>query len=391
MNKFAYLSLIALIIIPITDNALADVFQIQIPTDASKIDSTSHFIPQEISVSAGDVVEWGNGDGEVHTITSGSLEAGVDGKFNSGYLKTGDKFLQTFYVDDIGEFKYFCTIHPWMTGIINVVDLPEGFRVIHNVGSEVSEKSFDIPYKVQRSLSEIKIDDARDMLVFNFVGKIDNDIFTVYLPQELLKNPQSVWVGNNQITNFDLESTNKGTTLTIPLEGHTTQVKIVGTDVIGEFTEKPYILINQISTITDKQSYNPNDAITISGKVNNHIQLTKITSEIISPNGVTLYSKDITLKNSRFSFNVNTDVLREFGQYKVSLSGKNINSPVIYFNYELTTKQISPNKQMNSVEPGDVACNEGLELYMKNSNGRAVCLSESTGMILLQRGFVDYF
>jgi len=391
MSKCVYLLLIALMIIPITNYALADVFEIKIPTDASKIDSSSHFIPQEISVSAGDSVEWGNGDGEAHTITSGSLETGVDGKFDSGYLKTGEKFRLVFTIEDLGEFKYFCTIHPWMIGIINVVDLPEGFRVIHNVGSEVSEKSFDIPYKVQRSLSEIKIDDARDMLIFNFVGKIDKDVFTVYLPQELLKNPQSVWVGDNQITDYDLESTDKGTTLTIPLEGHTTQVKIVGTDVIGEFTEKPYILINQITTITDKQSYNPNNTITISGKVNNHIQLAKITSEIVSPSGVTLYSEDILLKKSRFSFNVNTDVLREFGQYKINFYGKNINSPVIYFDYELYSKQMSPSKQMNSVEPGDVTCNEGLELFMKNSNRRAVCLTESTGMILLQRGYADYF
>lgn len=50
MNNFVYFSLIALIIIPITNYALADVFVIQIPTDASKIDSSSHFIPQEITV-----------------------------------------------------------------------------------------------------------------------------------------------------------------------------------------------------------------------------------------------------------------------------------------------------------------------------------------------------
>lgn len=57
MNNFVYFSLIALVIIPITNYALADVFDIQIPTDTSKIDSSSHFIPQEISITAEDIID----------------------------------------------------------------------------------------------------------------------------------------------------------------------------------------------------------------------------------------------------------------------------------------------------------------------------------------------
>jgi len=379
-------------LIPVVDYALADTWKIQIPTDASKIDSQSHFIPQEISVKADDIVEWGNGDGQTHTITSGSLETGIDGKFDSGYLETGEKFRHTFTQEEFGEFKYFCTIHPWMVGIINVVDLPEGFQVIHNVGSEVSDITFDIPYKVQRNLSEVKVDVTRNMLIFNFVGKIDNDMLIVYLPQELIKDPQSVWIGENQIMTFDSESTNSGTTLTVPLEGHTTQVRIVGTDVVGEIVPKPYVLINQVLAITDRQTYHPEDTITISGEVKHHIQLPSITSEIISPSGITLYSENTLLKGSRFTIDVNSDVLREFGQYKISFEGKNINSPDVYFDYELLImSQPSPKKQMNSIIPRDVICNEGLELFMKNSNGDAVCLMESTAIVLLQRGWIDYF
>jgi len=379
-------------LIPIVDYALADIWKIQIPTDASKIDSQSHFIPQEISVKADDIVEWGNGDGQTHTITSGSLETGIDGKFDSGYLKTGETFRHIFTQEEFGEFKYFCTIHPWMVGIINVVDLPEGFQVMHNVGSDVSDITFDIPYKVQRNLSEVKVDVARNMLVFNFVGKIDNDILVVYLPQELIKDPQSVWIDEDQIRTYDSESTSSGTTLTVPLEGHTTQVRIVGIDVVGEMIPKPYVLINQILAIADRQTYHPEDTVTISGEIKNHIQLPSITSEIISPSGITLYSEDILLKGSRFTIDVNSDVLREFGQYKIKFEGKNINSPDIYFDYELPImSQPSPKKQMSSVIPRDVICSEGLELFMKNSNGNAVCLTESTSIVLLQRGWIDYF
>ena len=387
MNRIVCFLLI-LLLIPIS-NAFADVWNIQIPPGSSDINSSTHFIPQEISIKPGDIVEWGNSDGESHTITSGSLETGTDGKFDSGYLDEGKKFVRLFTIDELGEFKYFCTIHPWMTGIINVVDLPEDFQVIHNVGSDISDVTFDIPYKVKRNLSNIKIDNSRNMLIFDFVGKIDNDVFVVYLPQELIKDPQSVWVGNNQIMNYDLESTKSGTTLTIPLEGHTTQVKVVGTDVIGEFSEKPYVLINQIITITDKQSYIPGDIIAISGEIKNLSQLTTITPEIISPSGVTIYSENILLKGARFTVDVNTDVLREFGEYKIDIKGKTINSSTIYFDFE--SKYPSPKKQMDEIEPGDVICNDGFELLMKNSNGKAICVTPSTAEILMKRGWADYF
>lgn len=349
--------------IPVFDDAFGDSREVQIPPGASEANFPTHFLPQEISINVGDSVEWGNTDGVRHTVTSGSLETGIDEKFYGGYLKSGEKFRQTF--SDVGEFKYFCTIHPWMTGIINVFDLPEGFQVFHNVGVGESDITFDIPYKVKRNLSTVTVEDSRDMIIFDFVGKIDNDVFVVYLPQDLIKNPQSVWVGNNQIMSYDSESTSSGTTLAIPLEGHTTQVKIVGTDVIGEFTPKPYVLLNQIFAVTDKQAYNPEDTITISGIIKNLVQLSKITTEITSPNGVVLYYQNVLITDSRFTVNVSTDVLIDFGQYKIDFKGKDTNSLPIYFDYEFQTQQ-SPKKQMDSGIP---QANIAIPTWIKSNAG----------------------
>jgi plastocyanin len=41
-----------------------------------------------------------------------------DGKFKSAALDTDDKFSQTFAAP--GEYEYFCSIHPYMTGKIVV-------------------------------------------------------------------------------------------------------------------------------------------------------------------------------------------------------------------------------------------------------------------------------
>ncbi len=383
------LTIVLVVIVPF--NAYADTFKVQIPAGASGVDFPTHFVPDEISIRSGDVVEWGNTDGEVHTVTSGSLLTGIENKFDSGPIKSGEKFRHVF-VEEFGEVKYFCTMHPWMTGIINVADIPEGFQVIHNVGEKVSDITFDLQYKVQRNLTDIEVDTVRDMLVFNFVGKIDNDIFEIYLPERLIENPQTVWVGDKQITNFELESINGMNKINIPLQGNTNQVLVVGTDVIGELTPKPYVLINQVFAVTDRQIYNLGDTITISGEIKNISQLSSITPQITSPQGVILYSENILLMGPRFTIEIDSDELREFGQYKVSFVGKEVKGPILYFEYKLAEKaQQSPKKQMETVSPKDVICNEGLVLMMKISDNSAVCLTPQTANTLKDRGWASEF
>lgn len=49
---------------------------------------------------------------------------------------------------------------------------------------------------------------------------------------------------------------------------------------------------------------------------------------------------------------------------------------------------LAPLKQMEEgVEPSQVQCNEGLQLMLKKSNGNAICVSEGTAGILMQRGY----
>jgi len=78
---------------------------------------------------------------------------------------------------------------------------------------------------------------------------------------------------------------------------------------------------------------------------------------------------------------------------KTSAHRASAKSLFLSFEYGVMPNEFkSPLKQMRSgTDAGDVICNEGLELFMKKSNGKAVCLSESTADILLQRGVVDFF
>ena len=64
------------------------------------------------SVPVGSTVVATNQDGVTHTWTS------VDEVWDSGSLGNGDSFEFTF--TDPGEYDYFCSIHPQMTGSITV-------------------------------------------------------------------------------------------------------------------------------------------------------------------------------------------------------------------------------------------------------------------------------
>jgi plastocyanin len=71
------------------------------------------FSPTSMTVAAGTTVRWKNLDGEPHTIR------GVEMDFRSGALDQNDSFA--FKFDQPGTYRYICSIHPQMTGIIVVV------------------------------------------------------------------------------------------------------------------------------------------------------------------------------------------------------------------------------------------------------------------------------
>ena len=77
------------------------------------------FIPHTVTVSAGGEVIWTNSDNAAHTVTSGVLsEGGPDGVFDSGLFSPGAEFSHTF--EEVGEYPYFCLVHPWMEGLVVV-------------------------------------------------------------------------------------------------------------------------------------------------------------------------------------------------------------------------------------------------------------------------------
>jgi len=73
------------------------------------------FQPASLSTKVGDTETWTNNESVGHDVTAD------DGSFKSGPaggLKQGDKFEHTF--NKAGTFAYKCTVHPNMTGTVEV-------------------------------------------------------------------------------------------------------------------------------------------------------------------------------------------------------------------------------------------------------------------------------
>jgi plastocyanin len=69
------------------------------------------FQPAQLTVKVGTTVTWRNHDDIPHAIVSA-------GKFRSKTLDTDDSYSFTFTA--AGDYKYFCSLHPHMTGTITV-------------------------------------------------------------------------------------------------------------------------------------------------------------------------------------------------------------------------------------------------------------------------------
>ena len=106
---------------PVEESSGPETVSVEIPKGtASPGCETSNacFSPASLTINSGDTVEWTNADTAAHTVTSGSPANGPSGVFDSSLIMGGASFENTF--DEAGDYDYFCMVHPWMVGNIQV-------------------------------------------------------------------------------------------------------------------------------------------------------------------------------------------------------------------------------------------------------------------------------
>jgi hypothetical protein len=170
--------LVAILFVPLSANTVfaQETWEINIPTGAASPDAPYFWQSEKdgktdgmISITVLDTVRWENADTAAHTVTSGTPETGADGLFDSNLFPPGKSFPHQF--TEVGEFEYFCLVHPWMTGMVTVTS---GLQTIPNVGADAGDgtTTFNVEYEFNRVISSASVDEEQNSITFEIVGKV---------------------------------------------------------------------------------------------------------------------------------------------------------------------------------------------------------------------------
>ena len=91
------------------------------------------FIPATVTIGVGGQVTFANNDTAAHTSTAGTPADGPSGAWDSSLVMTGQSYT-TGPLDE-GEYPYFCMVHPWMVGQLEILTQSDDASIASSVGS----------------------------------------------------------------------------------------------------------------------------------------------------------------------------------------------------------------------------------------------------------------
>jgi len=241
--------------------------KVSVELDASERSSGKGFSPQEIVVSVGTTVVWTNKDTVGHTIISGNASDTNAGTiFDTGpRWPAGAKFEHTF--DTVGEFQYFCTIYPWMTGKVIVAEV-----VIQDDGSDVPLDIPEVPVEIPEDMLDEDIMDEGVTPIRNFVVEDENgDRMSIRVSSsnqeafdaltEMAKTGERKWVGGEiqNVTNdygFKFKSDSIIVAETVPEESRASHYEAVQKAFDHWKELKTVYISGKVVSIQDKVTVN---------------------------------------------------------------------------------------------------------------------------------------
>lgn len=219
-------------------------------------DSTCYDKPT-LGITTGETITWINEDIPAHTIVSGSLLDGNTGLFDSNLILPEKTFSYTFTTE--GTYDYYCILHPWASGIINVtgetVAEPieqtiarteaniEGdqtnVKTLGLIGERTGDgKSFQMSYRTQGKIINSFVNDRSNYILFTFgIPAPAGDLITMKLHNEMITDPTIVEVNGKPLPTeryaYTVDEQFNILTFTAPEE--VWEIKVHGSQVVPEF------------------------------------------------------------------------------------------------------------------------------------------------------------
>jgi plastocyanin len=101
-----------------TGTSTPSISTVSIVSGSSLPSNGEFYVPETVETTVGSMINWRNDDFGPHTVTSGDMTTGKTGVFDSNIMQKGSTF--SFLFDKVGEYDYYCTLHPFMTGRVIV-------------------------------------------------------------------------------------------------------------------------------------------------------------------------------------------------------------------------------------------------------------------------------
>ena len=245
MQKIILIAILTITTAPLWTSAYAEfTYDINIPSGSADPNAPFHWSSEKdgdtsgfIEITVNDQVQWKNADTVEHTVTSGTPQTGPDGVFDSGHIDPGKFYMKKF--TEIGKFPYYCSLHPWRTGLVNVVS---GYSSLPNVASDIGDgkTTFNLEYKFNRLLDSAIIDEDAKSITFALRGKpmSEDGTLTVLLPSSLISGVDSVSIDGVPTEKFSQKFENDQTILAInEIPQSSKSITVTGATIIPEFAD----------------------------------------------------------------------------------------------------------------------------------------------------------
>lgn len=103
----------------------------------SAVQGNPDYDPDIAYVQKGYIVEWTNAESFAHTVTSSE---DVGETFDSGLLNEGETFQLDTSELEIGEYEYYCIVHPWMTAKLFIEEPKEPVTAVIPEGAGIQQE-----------------------------------------------------------------------------------------------------------------------------------------------------------------------------------------------------------------------------------------------------------
>lgn len=97
---------------------LAQEGSISIVPGASSPNNVNFYQPSQKNIPINSTLIWVNNDSSLHTVTATNSTNTDSQVFDSGIINPGQIWQHKF--KQLGLMEYYCTLHPFMKGIVNV-------------------------------------------------------------------------------------------------------------------------------------------------------------------------------------------------------------------------------------------------------------------------------